>query len=254
MILLKRAIPFLSSIAILVFGEMLMRFSAGFWYLVAIGIVLHIAAFAYLLSQHAERRDTIFFFAVASVLLASTTFFLIFLSDQLLMHGLLVLTAFLYGWYAENIFHYLYQPQRYQPYSLEHISTYINLLSFFTFFCGLFAARIFLNITLPTMITFGSLTLILLSFQSSWGNKLREADAMLHTLVNIYIMIEFLGIVILLPTSIFVSALLLTVPYYLMASLSRHAVRGTLKRGVLVRYISIGLTTFILTLLTAPWS
>ena len=102
--------------------------------------------------------------------------------------------------------------------------------------------------------TIGAFAIILLTLLMSWGNKLQTPDAGVLNLVHLFIMIELLGVVSLLPTSFFVSSLLLTVPYYLMANLIRHSVRGTLQRAVVYRYTAVSLSAFLITILTAPWS
>lgn len=254
MILLKRALPLLSSIAILVIGEVMVMRGTMFWYALVALALTHCAAYAYLLSHRAAKRDALFFFAVPATLLIAGFFLVVFLGDRWMLQAVIILLAFLYGWYAENVFHYLYQPAQYQPYALEHISSYLNILSFFMFFCGLFASRVFLSIALAVLVTIGAVVIMVFTLLMSWINKLQTPDAGVLNLVHLVVMIELLGIVSLLPTSFFVSALLLTVPYYLMANLIRHSVRGTLKRDVVYRYMTVSLSAFLITLLTAPWS
>lgn len=254
MILFKRALPFLGSISIFAFLEIMVARGNFFWIFAGALLVLHCVLFWYLVAGHHEKKVRFQLLFEITIFLLSSVFFLIFLTDHAVAQVLIILATFFYGLYTENIFYFLYNPQRYQPYALEHIANYLNILSFFMFFGGLFASRIFLNVTLITALWIGILGLILFVFLLFQTNKLESHDAMLQTFVYLLVMIELLGVVSFLPTSYFVSSVLLTIPYYLMGNLVRHNVRGTLRRGVIFRYLSVGISTFVLALLTAPWS
>ena len=68
------------------------------------------------------------------------------------------------------------------------------------------------------------------------------------------IMVELFAVAVILPTTYFVSGLLLTIPYYVMTNIARHSFANSLTQQVIRRYAIVGFLTLAMTMLTAPWS
>lgn len=254
MIVLLRFIPFLSSVFIFIALEVLFVQHHLFWSILPFLVCLSVMAPAQLFEWRTERKEFWRVVAFTPTLILSSVFLLLFVSTAFYAHLLMVFTALLFGWFLENLFLFLHQPRQYQPYALENISSYINVLVAFFFFSALFASRIFLSFRLPHIIILGLVGAVLLSFFMFVWNKMSIRRSWYIFLIHGLVMLELLIGASLLPTSFFVAGLLLTIPYYIMLSLVRHTSRGSLDLKVLRRYALIGLSTFTVTLITAPWS
>lgn len=253
MILLKRFIPACAALFLLAGFELILAYQHLYW-LFAFGVLVGVAlATGSLLSWKFRRSEFWHLFLLPIGFVGSNILLLLFVSDGWPAQLLAATSAVFGGWYLENVFLYHFQRQRYQPYALENIASYLNLLVVFFFASSLFAMRVFLNVPLLILVPLGAVISVVLSFQVLWTSKVPLSRAWVMLVVYGVIMLEIFGAVSMLPTTFFVAGLLLAVPHYLMMNLARHSFRNQLDRRVLRRYAIIGSATLLVTLLSAPW-
>ncbi|MBI4414833.1 MAG: hypothetical protein HY566_01170 [Candidatus Kerfeldbacteria bacterium] len=253
MILLKRFIPVCTALFLLAGFEFTLAYQHLYWLFAAVVLSALSLASGSLLSWKFRRSEFWHLFLLPMSFVASSFLLLLFVSDSWLAQLLAFASAVLCGWYLENVFQYHFQRQRYQPYALENIASYLNLLVVFFFASSLFAMRVFLNISLFVLVPLGAVVSVALSFQVLWTSKVALSRAWIMLVVYGVIMFEIFGAVSILPTTFFVAGLLLAVPHYLMMNLARHSFRDQLDHRVLRRYAIIGSAALLVTLLSAPW-
>jgi len=254
MIFLRRLLSIASALGLFGALELIFARQSLFWYLIPLVAFLTIFPVGFLMRW--KLKTSLFWqlLITPSMLVGSCLFLLLFLSERGLSHGLIVLTSGLFAWYTENVFLFHYHTEEYQPYALEHISLYVNLLSVFFFFSSLYAARIFLSISFLVLVLGGTLVSALFALQIILGAKVSwKRGGVVMVGVAVITLELFLSISI-LPTTFFVAGLLIAIPYYLMMNLTRHAFRDALSRKVIVRNGIIGGLSFAVTLLAAPWT
>ncbi len=254
MILLRRTLPFLGALLTAVLLEVLLVRQPLFWYFLPLLFVVTAYPIGALIGWRIGTSEFWQFLITPIMLVGSTLFFFLFLSNPLFAHLVVAATAVLFGWYCENLFLFYYRTSEYQPNALEHISLYANLLAVFFLYSSLYAARVFLALPYVVVIAVGTAAAAIFAFQMLAHSKVvvRERWDLFGGLA--LIMAEVFGVVALLPTTQYVAGLLIAIPYYLMMSITRHALRNTLTRSVLLRNAILGVLTFTVTVLAAPWS
>lgn len=254
MILFRRVIPFVTLALLLGLFELLLVKQGWFWFLLPLFLALGFVPAGVLLGWRFPRHEFWQLLIPPASLVLSSLLLLVFLADSVLVQLMVILVSALVWLYLENVFHYYHQPGDYQPYALDNISLYVGLLSVFFLFSALYAARVFLSIPLLALLVSGMCFSALFSFQLLWGSSISRARIWVLLSAIAFMMIEIFAVVILLPTTFFVAGLLLVIPYYLMMNITRHAVRDTLTRSVILRNTAVGVVGFAATLLAAPWT
>ncbi len=254
MILFKRLTPLLTGILLLALFEGVLLAPRGAWVLFLLAAFVLVAAWLLLTAGHMHGFDRWLSMVLPLLLVVSTALLTVLTQDALFLQTIILVSAFLHGWYLENLFLFHFQPHRYQPYALENISGYASLLVVFFFFAALFAARVFLNLPLYLLLPVGFVVTAILALQIFWSTKVPWSRGWPLLAIATLVLFELLGVLSMLPTSYFVSGLLMAIPYYLMMNLARHWLRDRLTVTVIRRYMIIGGSAFVVTLLTAPWS
>lgn len=254
MMLLRRIVPLLAPVVVWALLTAVFNERPWFWPLLALAALFAMGTVLFLVHGRSESRDSAHTILVVLLFLLSSTAFLLFLPVGWFTQAFIVLIALFIGWYLENLFLFWYQTHRYQPNALEHIGSYLHLLTVFMSFSSLFALRVFVNVSFLLLLPAGMLLVTLLVAQSFWMQKSSIVQGRFLFLTQVLVLAELMGALGYLPTTFYVSGLLLTVPYYLMTNLARHHVRGHLDRNVLLRYTVIGAAVLTLTFLTAPWT
>lgn len=254
MILLNKILPIFSSILILVCFEIWL-FNPT--WLVWMGIILFLVTILSIIQLNnwkLKNKEFWGFLITPLFLVISSFLFFLFLENIILKHIFIIIVAILFGLFLENVFIFFYKSSDYQPYALENISDYINLVSVFLFSSSFFSLIIFLNFPVWTlMIALFILTLIL-GYQMMWVSKISFRESKLFILIIGLIIGEVFWSLKFLPTSFYVNGLILTIIYYVLANLSSFHLQKRLDLKTTRRYLIISSGVLILTLITAQWT
>ena len=159
----------------------------------------------------------------------------------------------LYLWLSQ-VLNYHYFSGRYQAYTLESLSLYLDIITIFFLSGAFFAGLVFFSANLFVVLPVAAITYGLLSYQVFWSYKFSWAQSWLLVLVNTLVLIEILAALSFGPMSFYVNALILTVIYYLITIISRDFLREELSRRRIVSYAILSAIIIILLFLTAQWS
>jgi len=186
------------------------------------------------------------------LLLASWLFF-IFSEATKLRHVYILSWSLLLFVFLQAVYLYWHQRPRYQVHSLENISNYLNVLTIFLFFVGLFDLKIILQFDFWGLFLIGLIGAVLLTYElfAVSGISFRQQWPTLAVLG--LLLAELSWAVSFLPTSVYVNGLIITLFYYLLTGLTRNWLLQIQERGVVVRYLLIGVLSLVIILASAKW-
>ncbi len=195
---------------------------------------------------------TFFYLSILPILLFyANVGLLLMISSSLLRHFLIIFFALILLLYLENIFIFFYRPFHYQPYALENLSAFLNLLIFFFLIINLNAFSVFLN--LPTWLL--SIILIIINSvllnQSFWINKIKANVRFAYLLIINIIILEFFWALAFLPTNFYVNAIILALIFYLIWGLLKAKLNEQLNRKIIFRYLLISSISLFVVIVTA---
>lgn len=257
MILLAKLAVLLATIFVFITFGLIFLFPSG---IILLGIIIIIIAglsSLYLLKGKVSKRDKFFllitplFFIIAS--LVTCIFFKSNIS-KLLFSMLISFTIFLY---MQNLFLYFYIPAKYNIYSLENISSYMNLISVFLISLAIYGLKILFgirNYLFLGMIVFNLFFVTLLIYQNLWINKINFKEARKYVFINLLALSQIYLIIFLLPSSFYVNGLIFTLAYYMISELSKQKLLNKLEKKIVLKYAMIGVSLFFLLLIATKWN
>lgn len=252
MIILQRLTPYIVTLA----SALLLWFGMAsplHWSWVTSGLIA-LPFFAVLLMHQSHWRLEYLGLAAPMILLLLGTYSFLLIQENIWLQLIaLVVTTICFFLFEKNVAVFLFQPSRYIPYSLEHISIYCTMVA--AFFCYVSVAmlgQLHLTRLRYLFIIMFILTAIMV-WQNFWIQKIAWPKMWRFIVVISVVLTQVLAALYFWPVSFFVVGCLLTLMLYLILHLSRHFLMQTLTKRLTWRYslICIAATTFILA--TAQW-
>lgn len=254
MILFRRFSTILSLIVIWVLFELLLW--QPDWYLVII-VLLEAVVLAMLLGLARGKIDLreIWSFLIPPFFFIGFGFiFLFFLEGLIYQQLLILLLVFLWWVFLENVFLFLYQPARYQPYTLENITAYLNLITIFLLGSSFYSLILFLGIPSWLLFIFTFLVTFLLMMQMIWINKSVVKGNLILIGALALLISELFWVTKFLPSSYLVNGIILAIGYYFLAGIVRHWILNSIDRQVVKRYLWISTSLLFIIAITARWT
>ncbi len=252
MIILKRFTPYWTTAVITT------CLFAGFiypdaWRWVLAGLIIVPLLQVVIYKQPKWRLEYIGFSTPMLVLVLSTYAFALMQENIVLTYVSVAIAIILFFLFTKNLAIFLYQPAKYIPYSLEHISTYSNVVASFFLYISIFTFFILGVGRLRYMLLAGFIGTMLVVWQTFWIQKIAWKRSRWYAVIIALVAVEAIWVVHFWPVSYFTSGLLLTIGLYMLLHLARHYVSETLSRQRTIRYILIASITSIVLLLTTQW-
>lgn len=249
----NRIIPALSAIIIFVLLEKIFQAPKQIFWITFIAVIFSILSIWQLTDRKLLSRKFWQFIITPVLLLTSGILFLSFLEGIIIRQIFLVILVGAIWTYLEVIYLWLHFRPKYQPHSLENISTHLNLLTIFLTASGLYSLIIFFGLSLWALIIIFAIISLLLTHQMVWVSGATFKSEWPYVLVISFAVLQVFVVVSFLPTSIYVNGLLVTLIYYVMTGISRNWLLDIKDKKVIQRYLIISSVFFILILLTAKW-
>jgi hypothetical protein len=181
-------------------------------------------------------------------------FLLVFLEGILVRHVIAFGIGFLLWLYLQVIFLRFHAHDRYQQHALENISSYINVVTAFLFFSSLLSVQVFLSpVSFWELAILAGLVSMALLYQQFWASEIKPRVHWRYIAILGMFFFEVFVAVSFLPTSVFVSGILLTVCYYSSSGIIRNWLHGIQEMRVIRRYVVLSLLTLAVVLLSAKW-
>jgi hypothetical protein len=252
MIILKRFTPYWTTavIGLCLFGGFLLP---DVWRWVLVGLLSIPIVQVLIYHQPKWRLDYVGFSSPMLLLLLSTYGFVLMQESIFWSYLSVGITIILFFLFTKNLAIFLYQPAKYIPYSLEHISTYSNVVASFFLYVSIFMFFILGVGRLRYMLLVGLVGTLIVVWQTFWIQKISWKRSKWYAAIISLVAVEAIWVLHFWPVSYFTSGLLLTIGLYMLLHISRHYVSDTLTRQRSVRYILIASITSLVLLLTTQW-
>lgn len=171
----------------------------------------------------------------------------------LLYHASSVVIAGFVGIYLNNVFLFHFDSARYQPQSIANTTSVLNVLGLFLLSSAFFGLSIFFSQPAWALFLVWMCVVTLLTLSVMLAHNISFQNARSSVIVSGVLLGEFFWVLLLSPLGMYASALLVTAIYYMFVNLSRYFYLHSLDSARIRRYLIIGGSVFLLTLLTAPW-
>jgi len=250
---LNKLIPWVAAAAIFTLLEMILVSPKRFYY--SAGLIILIVAYG--VWQLSGQKITSFkywrFFITPLILIGSGLNFFLYLEGSLTVHFFVLVMTVLIWLYLEVIYLRLYFRPKYEPYSLENITVYVDLLSIFLLASSLYSTIIFLDINIWLLIGLFAIICFLASAQLIWASGITMIFGWRHLAVIVLSVTEVFYVVSFLPTSVYVNGFLVAICYYLISGLIRNWLLDIRENRVIKRYLVVSILCIVIILLTAKW-
>ncbi|MDD5290169.1 MAG: hypothetical protein PHT40_03170 [Patescibacteria group bacterium] len=254
MFLLKRFSPYLIIILNISVLEILIKKPTLIFWLAPI-LVFLILFLAGLVAQKslgfkAISRFILKYFLLEVVLIAS----LVFLENNVIKQVLIIATTLALALHQEYLFRFLYRPEKYKAYSLENLSSSMNLLTMLLLALAIFGLMVFMNMALwsalilAVIVTGACFAIFLVAA------KIEIRKNKWYMIMAMFLMVEIFVILSWLPFNFYLKALLFSTFYYLVADLSRHVIGKTANTKAVFWPTLVGGLLWVLLLVTARWT
>lgn len=254
MMLARRLVSFVPVVSALGVWLAVERWPRAYLWVAPAAIIALCLAVGWGARRSVRSADFWHFLLAPFTLTLSALAYVLFL-DSGWQRGVVLMTSGLGAWwYLQNLATFLYWPSSYQPYALENISSYLNLVAAFFLYASFFSLRLFLSWPLLVLALLTGIFTALLAYQMSWVNKLTWQRSIPYTLALALVLSEGFLAIQFLPTVSAVNGLLLATLLYVLMSISRLHLLTRLERRLVQRYVGIALAVFALTIFTARWT
>jgi len=179
--------------------------------------------------------------------------YLIILSSQSIAYLIIgVLTIFNYI-YWRYLYFYFNNPNRYQAFSLEYLSFYIDFVLVFFLASAIFGLRSFLDLDFWISLLVIASSLALVIFQFGWINKYQAKVSRIYLWTAWLLLVELYLALLYLPLNHNALGFVWSVSYYLLMVIINDRLKDKLNHTRIKAYLSIGGLIILLVLLSAKW-
>lgn len=250
---IDRFLPLVCALAVFALLELIIR-SPRLIYALAPLILIFVFLSLWQLTGRKSRNGKLWRFLIAPfIFILGGLLCLSFLEGFYLRQFLSLIIAGLLGIFLEMVYLWLHARPKYQPHALENISAHLNLLAVFLIASGAYSLIIFINFPFWPLTLIFAFLILLLTYQLCWVENILFPSSGPYLAVSILATTEVFLAVSFLPTSAYVSALIVALVYYLITGLLRNLFLGIKEKSVIRRYLLISLIVFLAIMATAKW-
>lgn len=253
MILLYRITTFLIAIASMIsYAFFIFRIGQPFLVLV-IGVLCVALLLARLLRWRVQDFPFWFFLGIGSLFFLSSFGVLFLFETQWVSLILAVLCSALLTLFTEFVFLYTHLPSQYQPFSLEHLTSLLNLLSIFFFSSFAFAVRLLIQAPLSFLALLFFLLSFFLVYGMLWVTKAESFHSQMYALFGAIALTEFFVCITFFPTGFYTNAAFMTIFSYAFFGLSRTEALHKLSPDVVKRYVITAIVLLLFVGVSSKW-
>jgi len=233
--------------------EMIWIEQAWWWSLMLVYLaVLILTLFEFSKRKLAARTLS---FYIAPLLFALMSYLFLFFVETVWLYRLVyVIGAGLLYLYLDQLLNYFYFTVKYQPYTLESLSLYINIISIFYLTSSMLSLIIFLHLSPLLTAVFYYAVAAVLVYQLLWSHKYTWDQMKLFVTLVPLVLAETLYVISFLPFNYYVGGIVVAILFYLMMNLIRMFLSDHAPRRVVITNISVSFVLIIIILATAQWS
>ncbi len=161
--------------------------------------------------------------------------------------------AVMLGLFTEHIFTYSHVPALYQPFSIEHLSHLMNILTIFFISSFGFGLRLFLQTPLWILGPIFLLIALFVVYSTLWAGKVEASRARPYAIAGGILTTQLFLAITFLPTGFYTNAAFIALAFYVFLGLTRASALGRLSKRLGKRYISIFIILTLAIALTSQW-
>lgn len=253
MYVINRLLPFM--IAGISFVGYEYSFAVPHRYVVTSSLVLVLVALGMaLVLRKNSMSERLTLLAPPLVLTLGAELALFFMSPSWLRHSVAAIVGGSVWLYGEEIYRYVFDPERYHPHAIEHLAGYFGVLALAGSSSGIFAFQIFLDVRLIYLLALTFVIALTISTAVFAVQPLSRVSLLSSVVVFGILVTELVWAVHFLPSEYWVNSLIVTIPFYVALHLVRHELNRTLSPQRIRRYVTVGTIALLLVVGSAQWT
>ncbi len=233
--------------------EEVISFPKLIWFFAPAALLLIIATIWHLTGREVKINKFWNYIITPIMFFVGGLLFFSFLEGRLVKQLFIVGFAVLFWAYMQVVFlRFNFRP-KYEPYSLENMTIHLNLIAVYLLASGFYSLILFMNVNFWLLAGLFFVISLLISSQVVWASSTTTAVGWPYILViglvssQVYLAASYL------PTSVYVSGLLVALTFYAVSGISRNWLLEIKNKNVFYRYLLISLISAVVILLTAKW-
>lgn len=254
MVIIRRITPFLGALLLAgLFSALLLQQQLWQWWVAGIAAVT-VGSMLYM------HRWNVFSVSFWTGLLPVAAFtaggvgLLFFLDRPVYQWTFAAVCVVVYMVYAENVFTFHYQQQRYTSLSLPQMSLYLYTIAGFSLFSFFYALHLIRAMPLWGIIVAGVVFPTIMMLQLMRGYKVWEPGQIASVILIALVITELVWVLQFWPTSYYINGTIIAVALYCIPSLFLLKLRDTLTRRTVVQYLVISVAALASVLSTTQWT
>ena len=251
MLLVRRIIPACVFTVSLVSFWMLLTYPGQFWTVLAVSAV-SLSLLLWSLLKPLPAIEMAHHILLVVLFFLGALLYVSFNAMDAWGYGAALLISLLVGFFVENLFLYVWNPGAYEPYSIEYFSRVLQYGSVFLYSAFLFFMNM-AGISLFAVVLGGTLAAILAAASFFTMQKFEAGVVRPLLFLTLVLFGQIFSVISLFPFDPTVSALLLTIVFYLFTGLLRHRFRNMTSSSRVQGYFVFSLASMALVMLTARW-
>lgn len=253
MYLIIRFVPFLSALLFAITFEIWSIRPHWTYYIV--GVIVLIVALSVWAITGASFFKKLFwnFFSTPALFAVSSSVFLLLIDNFIVRQMFIVGVSVLVALVLYNIMFFLHREERYQPYALENIYSYMNMVSLFLFYASFYGFSLLLGRQFWIFVPLIFVLTAFLFMRTLWSYKIPWQKSKLYIITIGLIIAQLSFAVSFLPTSFLLNAFILFISYYLTMNFFKDILKDQLQKKSMRLYIIISLMALTVVLATARW-
>lgn len=225
-----------------------------YWYLFCALLFLLVFGLVWFTVVDSVISKNFFMYCVTPVLFVFAVMgFITLVEVEVVKHMSALGASFLIWLYMHALYLFNFNFEKYSDKSIENISNYTNLITFFLMGIILFAA--YTLVAVPFWILVGVVVVVsfLIGTQWAWAAQVSSIKTLVYTMVITLMILELFWAIAFLPTDFYVAGFLLTVSYYVMWGILKSSVYAILTPKLLRRYLTVAVIATCVVVMTTVW-
>lgn len=250
--ILIRIFPFLVPILYLILLKATFILNGNIFWPIVATLLVNFLYFLFLFLKK-KRWESLLFILHSWIVTVTGFFYILILSSETFINSFIIIWSLLYFLYLESVFHYFYETKKVLLLDLKNIIAYINLVAIFFLTAFLINLHIFINFSIWLVFALVAVATFVLMICQLQVNKIKWRKSLLYALLMSMMMLEILISVIFLSVSFYVSAMVLTVLYYLLSSILVLNAKENLTKSAVWQYLAFTVVVILIISLTSQW-
>ncbi|HCJ52582.1 MAG: hypothetical protein A2898_02815 [Candidatus Kerfeldbacteria bacterium RIFCSPLOWO2_01_FULL_48_11] len=242
-----------AGVLIALFGELMILVPTHYVVWVTLA-TLFITLFLWRLLRPSGSRSVSFGMGGATLLFVLAGFaLLLFIEQTIFQHLLVVCIIGACGFITQNVYTFIHVTDRYHPYALETIFSYVNLLTLFFLLSAVQTVMLLFSFSVWPFALVIAVVAMLISFQTFWVYKAPIRDALGYAVPVSIMTLEMFVAVSFLPGPPLALASLTTIMYYLFMNILREHIAQRMELKTIRIYLVVSLALIAAVIISSPW-